>query len=106
MRHRIVVVINSSHGPAESTPLLKSQPAMPTVESTQSSDKNFLKDKVMAVPTANASIREGSIDDVTALDNVILKAKGHDATVSWSFSMLSALGLGFSVTISSVGYLV
>jgi choline transport protein len=95
----------SSHVPLESTPLLNPPPTMSTMESTQSDDKNSLKDKVMTIPTADTSIREGSIDDVTALDNAILKAQGHDAAMSRPSSMPSALGLGFSITNSWVGYL-
>lgn len=97
----------SSHEPSDSTPLLNLQTTMSTMKSTQSDDNNSLNDRVMTVPTGDTSIREGSIDDVIALDNnAILKTQGHDAAISRSFSMPSALGLGFSITNSWVGYLV
>ncbi|KAL8980816.1 MAG: hypothetical protein Q9177_005770 [Variospora cf. flavescens] len=39
------------------------------------------------------------------LDSTHLRAQGHEAALKRSFSLLSALGLGFSITSSWVGYL-
>lgn len=40
------------------------------------------------------------------VDNEILRRNGHEAVLERQFSWLSALGLGFSITNSWVGYLV
>ena len=52
------------------------------------------------------SFAEGTVDDKNALDDAILRAQGHDAAMPRSFSIMSALGLGFSITNSWVGYAV
>ena len=40
------------------------------------------------------------------IDDEILRANGHEAVLERQFSWISALGLGFSITNSWVGYLV
>ena len=54
----------------------------------------------------DSSIKEGMVNDQAALDDAILRAQGHDAAMPRSFSIMSALGLGFSITNSWVGYAV
>ncbi|KAL2040341.1 hypothetical protein N7G274_006784 [Stereocaulon virgatum] len=46
-----------------------------------------------------------SLQDSSDLDNAHLRAQGHEAALQRSFSPLAALGLGFSITNSWVGYL-
>lgn len=46
---------------------------------------------------------KGNSDD---LDDVILRANGHEAVLERQFSWISAFGLGFSITNSWLGYLV
>ena len=42
---------------------------------------------------------------ISKIDDAVLRAQGHEASMPRSFSMMSALGLGFSITNSWVGYL-
>ncbi|KAL2052038.1 hypothetical protein ABVK25_007730 [Lepraria finkii] len=46
-----------------------------------------------------------SLTDSSDLDNANLRAQGHEAALQRSFSPLAAIGLGFSITNSWVGYL-
>jgi len=50
--------------------------------------------------TKTGSINEGDLDDV------IIRANGHEAAMQRQFKWISALGLAFSITNSWVGYLV
>ena len=60
------------------------------------------KDSNSAVTAEAASI----VDlPVSKIDDAVLRAQGHEAAMPRSFSMMSALGLGFSITNSWVGYL-
>lgn len=47
----------------------------------------------------------GEVDNVD-LDDVILQANGHRVEMPRQFSWLSAVGFGFSITNSWIGYLV
>lgn len=49
-----------------------------------------------------APLRKGDEDD----DDAILRMNGHEAAMPRQFNWLSALGLGFSITNSWIGYLV
>ncbi|VUC29731.1 unnamed protein product [Clonostachys rosea] len=51
------------------------------------------------------SIGEGIIDRYANIDDAILRANGHEAAMRRQFNWLSALGLGFSITNSWIGYL-
>ncbi|EXJ78191.1 hypothetical protein A1O3_09352 [Capronia epimyces CBS 606.96] len=51
------------------------------------------------------SIAEGGLDDMANVDDAVLKANGHEAAMPRQFNWISALGLGFSITNSWVGYL-
>lgn len=53
----------------------------------------------------DASISNGAILADNA-DDLILRANGHKLQMRRQFNWLSALGLGFSITNSWVGYLV
>lgn len=50
------------------------------------------------------SVTEGSVHEHHILDDAILSAQGHEAAMPRTFSIMSALGLGFSITNSWVGY--
>lgn len=56
------------------------------------------------------SQRQGSVTKGTVygdnIDDVVLRANGHEAVLRRQFNWLSGLGLGFSITNSWVGYLV
>lgn len=49
------------------------------------------------------SIKGGTVANI---DDAILRANGHEAAMRRQFNWLSALGLGFSITNSWIGYLV
>ncbi|OHE91443.1 hypothetical protein CORC01_13262 [Colletotrichum orchidophilum] len=51
------------------------------------------------------SIANGTFGGPIDLDDVILRANGHESAMQRQFSWMSALGLGFSITNSWVGYL-
>ena len=59
-----------------------------------------------ATALERSSIRPGILDEKGDDDDAILRANGHEAAMPRQFSWLSALGLGFSITNSWVGYLV
>lgn len=53
------------------------------------------------------TLGEGDVlDPKQDADAAVLAANGHEAVMRRSFSWLAALGLGFSITNSWVGYLV
>lgn len=52
------------------------------------------------------SVQTGTIDSLPSADDAVLRANGHSAAMIRQFSWLSALGLGFSITNSWIGYLV
>ncbi|KAL8710664.1 MAG: hypothetical protein Q9225_007254 [Loekoesia sp. 1 TL-2023] len=63
-------------------------------------------DKPIADHVGNGSeLALESLGDSHDLDNAHLRAQGHEAALQRSFSPLAALGLGFSITNSWVGYL-
>jgi choline transport protein len=57
--------------------------------------------------TYNAA-KNDEVSDMTTvdIDDEILRRNGHESVLERQFSWLSALGLGFSITNSWVGYLV
>ncbi|KAK7398128.1 hypothetical protein QQX98_012492 [Neonectria punicea] len=61
------------------------------------------KDPIEKSRKDNQSIARGSISD--DIDNAVLRANGHQSDLKRQFNWLSALGLGFSITNSWVGYL-
>ncbi|KAI4115980.1 MAG: hypothetical protein LQ345_003519 [Seirophora villosa] len=64
------------------------------------------EDKAIADKTGDGSeVALESLGDVHALDDAQLRAQGHEVALRRSFSPLSALGLGFSITASWAGYL-
>ncbi|KAL8959294.1 MAG: hypothetical protein Q9193_003817, partial [Seirophora villosa] len=63
-------------------------------------------DKPIADKSGDGSeIALESLGDVNDLDDANLRAQGHEVALQRSFSPLSALGLGFSITASWAGYL-
>jgi choline transport protein len=54
--------------------------------------------------TDRASIKPGDLEEHD--DDAILRANGHEAVMPRQFNWISALGLGFSITNSWIGYLV
>lgn len=63
------------------------------------------------MPPDNFSIGHGVLEDELATkkdddDDAILRANGHEAAMPRQFDWTSALGLGFSITNSWIGYLV
>lgn len=52
------------------------------------------------------SVEEGHTEDLSKLDDAVLRAQGHDAAMDRQFSWIAALGMAFSITNSWVGYLV
>lgn len=64
-----------------------------------------------ATPPDGSSIGPGVLEDAFIArkeneDDAILRANGHEAVMPRQFNWLSALGLGFSITNSWIGYLV
>lgn len=51
-------------------------------------------------------VRRLSTNDIAHIDDVVLRANGHEAVLQRQFKWISALGLGFSITNSWIGYLV
>lgn len=51
-------------------------------------------------------VRRLSVSSTEDMDDAILKANGHEAVLQRQFKWISALGLGFSITNSWIGYLV
>ncbi|PLB46239.1 choline transporter [Aspergillus steynii IBT 23096] len=51
----------------------------------------------------HAGVLKGTVQDYD--DDAILRANGHDAVLPRQFNWISALGLGFSITNSWIGYL-
>lgn len=67
-----------------------------------------ISDKTMT-PVGAQSIGPGTVKDLGPEedeDDAILRANGHDQVMPRQFNWISALGLGFSITNSWVGYLV
>lgn len=74
----------------------------------QNLNKSTKKD---ATPPDRSSIGAGVLEDAFIArkeneDDAILRANGHEAVMPRQFNWLSALGLGFSITNSWIGYLV
>ncbi|KAJ5107336.1 hypothetical protein N7456_004011 [Penicillium angulare] len=74
---------------------------------TQSSAKATKQD---VMPPDRSSIGPGIVENVCQLkkeyeDDAILRANGHEAAMPRQFNWISALGLGFSITNSWIGYL-
>ncbi|KAJ5279721.1 hypothetical protein N7478_005093 [Penicillium angulare] len=74
---------------------------------TQSSAKATKQD---VMPPDRSSIGPGIVEHVCTLnkedeDDAILRANGHEAAMPRQFNWISALGLGFSITNSWIGYL-
>lgn len=51
-------------------------------------------------------VRRLSLGPPEEADDAILRANGHEAVLERQFKWISALGLGFSITNSWIGYLV
>lgn len=67
-----------------------------------------ISDKETA-PVDLQDVGPGTVQTIQAYeneDNVILRANGHDHSMPRQFNWVSALGLGFSITNSWIGYLV
>lgn len=109
---------------SENTPLLSSLYCVPSTTSTSSTvrandmsstvNKTVVRAKVNTIGLQTAAV-EGpstadgdveSVHDGDALDNAILRAQGHEASLPRVFSILSSLGLALSITNSWIGYLV
>ena len=60
------------------------------------------------IQSDSQSIQLGVQSDILKFDDddAVLRANGHDAIMPRQFNWVSALGLGFSITNSWVGYLV
>ncbi|KAI4120184.1 MAG: hypothetical protein LQ345_000140 [Seirophora villosa] len=96
-------------------PLLESTWSPPRAHETLSSIDSMPWSHKKAVWSGSTTVTTSS-DDGTELaleslgnsqdlDSTNLRAQGHEAALKRSFSLLSALGLGFSITSSWVGYL-
>ncbi|KAL9059283.1 MAG: hypothetical protein Q9206_001559 [Seirophora lacunosa] len=96
-------------------PLLESTWSPPRAHRTPSSIDSMPWSQKKAVWSGSTTVTTSS-DDGTELaleslgnsqdlDSTNLRAQGHEAALKRSFSLLSALGLGFSITSSWVGYL-
>lgn len=67
--------------------------------------------KSEGMPSDTFSIGPGILEDESVIkkeedDDAILQANGHEAAMPRQFNWMSALGLGFSITNSWIGYLV
>jgi hypothetical protein len=63
-----------------------------------------VEDISMDTGTVTNAMNQGKTND--DIDDAILRINGHDAVLERQFNWLSALGLGFSITNSWIGYLV
>lgn len=70
-----------------------------------STEKDTMETKQEKDNHDRESIAHGSILGAD-IDDAVLRANGHASDLKRQFNWLSALGLGFSITNSWVGYLV
>lgn len=75
------------------------------MESKASQVEPKQQDQVISNDSQDGSVSNGTLLADTA-DDIILRANGHKPQMRRQFNWLSALGLGFSITNSWVGYLV
>lgn len=69
-------------------------------------NQTFEKDphgKQLPADVTDGTVEETSLEDE---DDAVLRANGHEAVMPRQFNWISALGLGFSITNSWIGYLV
>lgn len=88
------------------TTLPGSEAASSSANGVSNDDIKKVSSIIVGSQAGALSIVEGAVDDQDAFDDAILRAQGHDAAMPRSFSIMSALGLGFSITNSWVGYAV
>ena len=77
-------------------------PEKGTVESVATEDG---EKKTTETRRVEGSFDVGEVDKVD-FDDVVLQANGHRVGMPRQFNWISALGLGFSITNSWIGYLV
>lgn len=91
-----------------STACFHPTPAPAPTPTMATTDKGIMKTKIQDDGTQDAESVAPGMDTILAdnLDDAILRANGHQSDMRRQFNWLSALGLGFSITNSWVGYLV
>ncbi|MCJ1279557.1 hypothetical protein MMC21_007381 [Puttea exsequens] len=102
---------DDSSGPSETEALLNetrtpaSDDPSETMTSLPSSAGRLKRDNGLPESPVEVEVVLESLTEGEDADNAQLKAQGHEAALERRFSPLAALGLGFSITNSWVGYL-